>query len=263
MSAKPKIIGVLPPNKPETIYVMRLADNALILGQRLAQMCGHGPEMELDMAMTNFALDLIGQANLLYEHALSLEPLAANVDVLAMTRNEEAYKNCLLAAQPNVDFAHIMLRQYFFSAFQKRQYEALLGSSDKDLAAIAEKSLKEIAYHIRFAKSWVLRLGDGTEESHTHMSDALDCLWRYTGELFERDDITAAIIKSGLSADFTLGYDNWQAEMAQTLRAAGGLEAPETLHMLTGGYHGKHDEHLGHILKDMQYMQIKYPGLQW
>ena len=242
---------------------MRLADNALILGQRLAQMCGHGPEMELDIAMTNFALDLIGQASLLYEHALCLEPMAGNVNALAMTRNEEDYRNCLLVAQPNVDFAHIMLRQYLFSSFQKRQYEALLGSSDKHLAAIAEKSLKEIAYHIRFAKSWVLRLGDGTPESHARMADALDCLWRYTGELFGRDAITADIIKSGLSADFTLGYEDWQTEMAQTLSAAGGLEAPETLRMLTGGYDGRHDENLGHILKDMQYMQIKHPGLQW
>ena len=263
MSSAEKYIGVQAPASPQAVYILRLADNAMILGQRLSEMCGHGPEMELDIAMTNFALDLIGQANLLYEHVLTLEPLAPNVDVLAMTRDLEAYSNCLLVAQPNVDFAHIMLRQYLFSTFQKRQYEALLGSADETLAAIAEKSLKEIAYHIRFARSWVLRLGDGTEESHARMADALDCLWRYTGELFEKDDVLAAGVETGLTKDFTLDYEEWQSEMSQTLAEAGGLKAPETLSMLTGGYKGQHDEHLGHILKDMQYMQLKYPGLTW
>ena len=263
MSSKTQHISAKAPTSPQAAYILRLADNAMILGQRLSEMCGHGPEMELDIAMTNFALDLIGQANLLYEHVLTLEPLAPNVDVLAMTRDLEAYTNCLLVAQPNVDFAHIVLRQYLFSAFQKCQYEALLGSTDKTLAAIAEKSLKEIAYHTRFARSWVLRLGDGTEESHVRMADALDCLWRYTGELFERDETLAAVIEIGLSSDFTLGYEDWQSEMSQTLAEAGGLKAPETLLMLTGGYQGRHDEHLGHILKDMQFMQLKYPGLTW
>jgi ring-1,2-phenylacetyl-CoA epoxidase subunit PaaC len=251
------------PKNAHTAYVLRLADNAMILGQRLSEMCGHGPEMELDMAMTNFSLDLIGQASLLYEHVLALEPLADNVDVLAMTRNLESYTNCLLVAQPNVDFAHIMLRQYLFSSFQKRQYKALLGSSDKALAAIAEKSLKEIAYHIRFAKAWVLRLGDGTDESHARMQDALDCLWRYTGELFERDDILDAMFKDGISADFTKDYQDWQDEVTHILTQADGLTPPETLRMLMGGHHGAHDENLGHVLKDMQFMQLKYPGLQW
>ena len=251
------------PTNPQTVYVLRLADNALILGQRLSEMCGHGPEMELDIALTNFALDLIGQANLLYEHVLTLENIAPNVDALAMTRNLESYGNCLLVAQPNVDFAHIILRQYLFSTFQKIQYEALLDSTDKTLAAIAEKSLKEIAYHIRFTKSWVLRLGDGTDESHARMQDALECLWRYTGELFEKDDVIGTAIENELSQDFTLEYENWQAKTAVVLDTAGGLIAPETLRMLTGGHHGSHDENLGHILKDMQYMQLKYLGMQW
>ncbi len=263
MSTSPTQNGVKAPKSAEAKYVMRLADNALILGQRLAEMCGHAPEMELDMALTNFALDLIGQASLLYEHALSLEDMASNVDALAMTRNEEAYRNCLLVAQPNVDFAHIILRQYLFSTFQKCQYEALLNSPDKQLAAIAEKSLKEITYHIRFAKSWVLRLGDGTNESRARMADALDCLWRYTGELFDLDEVVTAAIKSGVIEDFTAAHAAWQDEIAQTLTQAGGLEVPETLRMLKGGQMGLHDENLGHILKDLQYMQLKYPNLQW
>ena len=263
MSTKTTQIGVKTPTTPQATYVMRLGDNALILGQRLAEMCGHGPEMEIDMALTNFALDLIGQASLLYEHALSLEDMASNVDALAMTRNEEAYRNCLLVAQPNVDFAHIILRQYLFSTFQKRQYEALLNSSDKQLAAIAEKSLKEIAYHIRFAKSWVLRLGDGTEESHARLSDAVDCLWRFTGELFNLDDVVSAATECGLTEDFTDKYSAWQDEIGQTLGEAGGIKTPDTLNMLKGGQAGMHDENLGHILKDLQYMQIKYPNLQW
>ncbi|MBL4870749.1 MAG: phenylacetate-CoA oxygenase subunit PaaC [Robiginitomaculum sp.] len=251
------------PNKPETAYIVRLADNALILGQRLSEMCGHAPEMELDIALTNFALDLIGQANLLYEHALNLETLASNVDEFALTRSLDDYHNCLLVAQPNVDFAHIIVRQYFFSTFQKTQYEALLGSNDKTLAAIAEKSLKEIAYQIRLAHGWMLRLGDGTEESRARMVDALDCLWRYTGELFEKDSTLSALIKSGASADFTLEYKNWQSEMMKTFSQAGDLQAPDILQMLSGGHDGQHDENLGHILKGMQYMQLKYPGLQW
>ncbi len=251
------------PQSPETAYVLRLADNALILGQRLAETCGHGPEMELDLAMTNFALDLIGQAKLLYEHVLTLEVLAPNADALAMTRDEGDYRNCLLVAQPNVDFAHIMLRQYLFSTAQKIQFQALLNSSDATLAAIAEKSLKEIAYHIRFSRSWVLRMGDGTDESRARMADAVDCLWRYTGELFERDDVFTAVINSGLSQDFTTDCALWQAEINATLSEAGGLQAPETLRMLTGGHAGHHDENIGHILKDLQYMQLKHPNLEW
>jgi len=253
-------------NKPasyETAYILRLADEALILGQRLGEMCAHAPMMELDIALTNFSLDLIGQASLLYEHVLELEPLAENIDVLAMTRDLEAYSNSLLVAQPNVDFAHVILRQYLFSTFQKRQYEALLDSKDKTLAAIAEKSLKEITYHIRFTRSWVLRLGDGTEESHRRMKDALDCLWRYTGELFDRDDIVAAATESGLTRDFTRGHAEWRDEVAHILAEAGSLQPPHTRIMLKGGHEGRHDENLGHILKDLQYMQLKYPGLQW
>ncbi len=263
MSIKDKYIGAKTPSKPHTAYVLRLADNAMIMGQRLSEMCGHGPEMELDMALVNFSLDFIGQASLLYERALELENLAPSVDALAMTRDLKDYTSCLLVVQPNVDFAHIMLRQYLFSTFQKRQYEALLGSSDETLAAIAEKSLKEISYHIRFSKDWVLRLGDGTEESHARIENALGCLWRYTGELFDHDELVGRVVKSGLSRDFTKSYQDWQDEVVSVLTEAGELKTPETLRMLKGGHHGSHDEQLGHILKDMQFMQLRYPGLTW
>ncbi len=251
------------PERSETAYILRLADNALILGQRLSEMCGHAPEMELDMALTNISLDLIGQAKLLFEHVLTLEDLAPNADALALTRYEAQYTNLLLVAQPNVNFAHIVLRQYLFSTMQKYQYEALLGSTDKNLAAIAEKSLKEIAYHIRFAKTWVLRLGDGTDESKDRMDDALSCLWRYTGEMFARDDILAQATDSGLTTDFTKSYKNWQVEVEGLLVQAGDLQPPEVGQMLMGGTQGRHDEQLGNILSDLQFMQLKYPGLQW
>lgn len=267
MNTAEKYIGAKMPTKPKTIYMLRLADNALILGQRLSEMCGHAPEMELDIALTNMSLDLIGQAKLLFEHILTLENLAPNADVLALTRPLEQYTNLLLVTQPNVDFAHIMLRQYLFSSMQKLQYEALLVSGDKAhdsfLAAVAEKSLKEIAYHIRFSKSWVLRLGDGTEESRNRMADALDCLWQFTGEMFVCDDGLADAIKTGLSTDFTQHYKNWQLEIEGVLAEAGGLTPPETDRMLTGGHQGQHHDHLGHILADMQFMQLRYPGLQW
>jgi len=266
MNTAENYIGATIPAIPataETAYIVRLADNALILGQRLSEMCGHAPEMELDMALTNISLDLIGQAKLLFEHVLTLEDLAPNADVLALTRPQEHYTNCLLVAQPSVDFAHIVLRQYLFSTMQKIQYEALLGSSDKALAAIAEKSLKEIAYHIRFAQSWVLRLGDGTDESRERMADALDCLWRFTGEMFEADATSEQVVTSGLSAEFTNSYKDWRLEVENLLAQAGGLEVPEVGQMISGGHKGQHDEHLGHILSDMQYMQLRHPGLQW
>jgi len=263
MSSSPKYIGADDPSTAHTRYTLRLADNALILGQRLSEMCGHGPEMELDIAMTNISLDLIGQAKLLFEHVLARESLAPNIDVLAFTRPLEKYNNLLLVAQPNVDFAHIMLRQFLFSSMQKMQYQALLNSSDKTLAAIAEKSLKEIAYHIRFSKAWVLRLGDGTDESRGRMVDALQCLWRFSGEMFERDEVLAQVVSSGLSDDFTRHYDIWKADIGDVLGQAGGLVAPETGAMIMGGHHGRHDEHLGHILSDMQFMQRSYPGLEW
>ncbi|PHQ67792.1 MAG: phenylacetate-CoA oxygenase subunit PaaI [Robiginitomaculum sp.] len=263
MSAAKKYIGAKLPTKPETVYMLRLADNALILGQRLSEMCGHGPEMELDMAMTNMSLDLIGQAKLLFEHILTQEDLAPNADVLALTRPLEQYSNCLLVAQPNVDFAHIMLRQYLFSSMQKLQYEALLNSSDGVLAAIAEKSLKEIAYHIRFAKGWVLRLGDGTEESRARTADGLECLWRFTGEMFTNDTGVSDAVDAGLTTDFTQHYNDWLSETAALLLEAGGLTPPEDTRMIMGGHQGQHVDNLGHILADMQFMQLSYPGLNW
>ncbi len=252
-----------PPKTAHAKYILRLADNALVLGQRLSEMCGHAPEMELDIALTNLALDLIGQARLLYTHVLTLEPLAPNPDILAMTRPLGHYTNCLLVARPNTDFAHIVLRQYLFSSMQKYQYEALLDSQDKALSAIVEKSLKEIAYHIRFAKTWVLRLGDGTEESHERMADALDYMWRFSGEMWEKDAVLEETVKQGLSADFTLQKDKWLKENKELLQEAGGLAIPDVGRMIMGGYQGEHDEHLGHILKDLQYMQLKYPNMEW
>ncbi len=251
------------PQKPQTKYILRLADNSLILGQRLAEMCGHAPEMELDMALINIALDLIGQARFLYEHVLSYEDLAKTADALAMTRELKSYTPCHLVSRPNHNFAHIVLRQYLFSTMQEKQFQALLTSSDKTLAGFAEKSLKEIAYHVRFAKSWVLRLGDGTEESHFKMQNALSEMWRFTGEMWQADNVLLQAVQDGLTEDFSREYESWQSEVCELFKNAGGLECPQIGRMIMGGYQGEHGEELGHVLKDLQFMQLKYPGLEW
>lgn len=238
-------------------YTLHLADNALILGQRNAEWCGHGPILEQDIAITNISLDLIGQARSFYQYAATLKADGSTEDSLAYLRTEREYKNCLLAEQPNGDWAQTILRQFFISNYQHLLYQHLLDNPDKTIAAIAEKSLKEVSYHLRWSSEWVIRLGDGTEESHSRMLTAIEELWRYTGELFE-----PASYEKESGADVSRLKDSWM-EKTKTVFEEATLPIPEQVFMQTGGKTGTHTEHLGYILTELQYLQRAYPGAEW
>ena len=238
-------------------HTLHLADNSLILGQRNAEWCGHGPVLEQDIAITNISLDLIGQARNFYQYAASLIDNGVTEDSLAYLRKEREFKNCLLVEQSNGDWAQTMLRQYLFSQFQYLLYQQMQQNSDEQLAAIATKALKEVAYHLRWSSEWVIRLGDGTEESHNRMLKAVDELWRYTGELF-----VAADFEKEAGIDLDKIKQEWLLKVQEIFDEAT-LPIPEKTFMQTGGKDGKHTEHLGYILTELQYMQRTYPGCEW
>jgi ring-1,2-phenylacetyl-CoA epoxidase subunit PaaC len=238
-------------------YTLHLADNALILGQRNSEWCGHGPILEQDIAITNISLDLIGQARSFYQYAAQLKADGSTEDSLAYLRTEREFKNCLLVEQPNGDWGQTILRQFLFSNFQFHLYQYLLSSPYNTIAAIAEKSLKEVKYHLRWSSEWVIRLGDGTEESYTKMLTAIDELWRYTGELF-----VPAAFEQESGIDVASLKNDWQNKVKAVFEEAA-LTVPENTFMQTGGKTGKHTEHLGYILSDLQYMQRAYPGSEW
>jgi len=243
-------------------YTLHLADNALILGQRNSEWCGHGPVLEQDIAITNISLDLIGQARNFYQYAASLIGDGATEDSLAYLRKEREFKNCLLVEQPNGDWAQTILRQYFFSQYQYLLFGELQNSKDEQLAAIAEKSLKEITYHLRWSSEWVIRLGDGTEESHRRMLNAIDELWRYTGELFETVRFELRAVSEGFGVDVSQLKDAWLNNVKEIFTEAT-LTVPEKTFMQTGGKDGRHTEHLGYVLTELQYMQRAYPNSEW
>jgi ring-1,2-phenylacetyl-CoA epoxidase subunit PaaC len=233
------------------------ADTLLILSQRNAEWCGHGPVLEQDIALTNISLDLLGQSRTFYQYAASLIGNDTTEDSLAYLRKEREFKNLLLAEQPNGDWAQTVLRQFFFSQFQQLFFPVLQNGKDKQLAAIAEKSVKETAYHVRWSSEWVIRLGDGTEESQKRILHALTELWRYTGEMFMPADFEKA---SGY--DITLVKDKWVEKITAVFTEAG-LSLPEKTFMQSGGKTGKHTEHLDYILTELQYLQRTYPGATW
>ena len=243
-------------------YTLHLADNSLILGQRNSEWCGHGPVLEQDIAITNISLDLIGQARNFYQYAATLIGGDATEDSLAYLRKEREFKNCLLVEQPNGDWAQTILRQFFFSQYQYLLFEQLQHSKDKQLAAIAEKSLKEITYHLRWSSEWVIRLGDGTEESHQRIVKATDELWRYSGELFEVAAYEMQAMNDGFGVDLSKLKGSWMSKVKEIFEQAT-LALPEKTFMQTGGKEGKHTEHLGYILTELQYMQRAYPGCEW
>lgn len=243
-------------------YVLRLSDDSLILGQRLGEWCGHGPILEEDIAITNIALDHIGQAISLYDFAAELEGQGRNHDQLAYLRYENEYKNALLVEQPNGDFAMTIVRQFFFDAFRLPLYEALMQSPIEQLAAIAAKSVKETRYHLKHTSEWVIRLGDGTEESHQRAQDAIDHLWRYTNELFYENAHDQSLHAAGLVPKL----ENIQAKWNQTVKevlAEATLSVPTHNWKFEGGREGRHSEHMGYILSDLQYMQRAYPNMEW
>jgi ring-1,2-phenylacetyl-CoA epoxidase subunit PaaC len=247
---------------PLVLYTLRRADDALILGHRLSEWCGHAPMLEEDMALSNIALDLIGQARALYTYAAEVEGKGNDEDKLAYLRDVRQYRNLLLVERPNGDFAQTMVRQLFYSAFADIYWRGMMSSRDATLAAIAAKSEKESAYHLRHASEWIIRLGDGTEESHARAQAAIDDLWAFTGEMFSVDDSERDMIDAGVGVDPLLLMPQWLVTVTDVAREAT-LTLPENDWMQQGGRDGRHSEHLGHLLSELQHMQRSFPGATW
>lgn len=243
-------------------YTLYLADTNLILSQRNGEWCGHGPILEQDIAMTNITLDLLGQARNFYQYAATLIGDGATEDSLAYLRTEREFKNCLLAEQPNGDWGQTILRQFFISQYQFLLYNSLLTSKDEQLSAIAEKGLKEVTYHLRWSSEWVIRLGDGTEESHRRMRNAMEALWTYTGELFILAPYEQLLIDNGIIPSQDELKQKYQENIISILKKAN-LNPPSASYMQKGGKTGIHTEHLGPLLAELQYMQRTYPGAEW
>jgi ring-1,2-phenylacetyl-CoA epoxidase subunit PaaC len=247
---------------PLVLYTLRRADDALVLGHRLSEWCGHAPMLEEDMALANMGLDLIGQARELYSFAARTEGQANTEDTLAYLRDVPQYRNLLLVEQPNGDFARTMVRQLLYSAFADPYWRAMMASQDATLAAIAAKSEKESAYHLRHSAEWVIRLGDGTMESHRRAQAAVDDLWAFTGELFHADAADAELIAAGIAIDPESLREGWLKSVSDvTSRAT--LALPKSDWMQKGGRSGTHTEHLGYLLADLQYLQRTFPGATW
>lgn len=243
-------------------YLIRLADDRLVLGHRTSEWCGHGPILEEDIALANVALDLIGEATLFYKLAGEAEGKGRNEDALAYFRDAVDYRNVLLVELPKGDFGFTIVRQFFFSVYSLLQMEALSRSTNAELAGVAAKALKEAKYHARHAGQWVITLGDGTEESHTRAQRAVDELWRYTGELFLSDDIDREMARSGVGVDPATLEEQWRAQVSDVLTRAT-LTRPAVAYMQRGGRQGKHTEHLGHMLAEMQIVARSHPGASW
>ena len=243
-------------------YILGVADNSLILGQRMGELCGHGPSLETDIACTNISLDLFGQVRSYYQYAAKIAGDGRNEDDIAMLRKEHEYVNVLLVEQPNTDFAYIMARQFLYDVYHLLFLQELEKSKDLTLSAIAKKSVKEVSYHQRFSSDWIKRLGDGTEESHQKMQDAIDDLWTYTDELFHQTEADKAMVKEGIGVDVTKLKDNYYQIINSVLEEAT-LSIPELKYFQKGGKQGIHTEHLGYLLSDLQYMQRTYPNMEW
>ena len=243
-------------------YVQRLGDNALILGQRLSAWCGHSPFLEEDIAMANTALDLIGRARMLYSHAAAIEGQGRDEDALAYGRDERQFGNFLICELPNGDYAFTLLRQYLIDVYHHQLFLALCTSGDSTLAAIAAKAVKETAYHLRRSGDWVVRLGDGTDESHRRCQAAVDELWAYTGEMFAGDAIDSAMAEQGIGVDPAGLEPAWREAVANLFKRATLLQ-PRDDWQASGGRAGLHTEHMGHLLTELQFLQRAYPGLKW
>lgn len=243
-------------------YIVGVADNSLILGQRLGELCGHGPSLETDIGITNISLDLLGQVRNYYQYAAKVKGDGATEDSIAFLRKERDYRNVLLVEQPNKDFAHIITRGFLFDIYHDLFLTALMKSSDETLAAIAAKSIKEVRYHKVFSGDWLKRMGDGTEESHARAQDAVDTLWRNTDELFHLTENEAAMVEAGIGVDVAAFKDEYYRIVGKTLKEAK-LEEPTHAWFVKGGKDGIHTEHLGYLLNDLQFMQRTYPDMNW
>ncbi len=250
------------PDEAHFDYVLRLGDDALILAQRLGEWCGHAPALETDLSLTNIALDLIGQATLFLSYAGEIEGRGRDADNLAFHRDVTKFRNCLLVEQPNGDFGRTIARQFIFSTWQRALYQKLSASTDRRLAEIAAKALKETTYHAELAAEWVVRLGDGTEESHQRVIDGFEWCWRFVDELFAPDAVDAALVGSGIAADGAKLRPVFDAVLAATFAEAT-LKLPTFPRPVLGGRKGHHSEHLGHLLAEMQFLPRAYPGAVW
>ena len=247
---------------PLVLYALRRADDSLILGHRLSEWCGQAPMLEEDMALANMGLDLLGQARELYAYAAKVEGKGNDEDDFAYLRDVRQYRNLLLVEQPNGDFARTMARQFFYASFADLYWRAMMKSSDATLAAIAAKSEKESAYHVRHCSEWMVRLGDGTLESHSRAQEAIDHLWAFTGEMFEADDGERALIDGGIAVDPTALHPQWLETVSEIVNEAT-LVLPTSRWMQQGGRSGRHSEHLGHLLSELQSIQRTFPGATW
>lgn len=276
----------MPINKQMKLdYTLRLADEALITGQRLGEWCGHGPILEQDIALTNTGLDHVGRARSLYQYAaeqfnslpaaekekaftsVALQNMVSagksvDEDDLAYLRDGWDFRNALLVEQPNIDWAFTIAKSFFYDAFNYFFFAELVHSTDETLAAIAEKSLKEVTYHLRWSSEWVVRLGDGTDESHAKMQDAVNELWLFTGELFTMNETDQAMLQQGIGVDLAKIKGAWMERIASIFEEAT-IDIPSGKWMQQGGKEGRHSEHLGYILAELQFMQRAYPGMEW
>ncbi len=243
-------------------FCLRLGDDALIHSYRLSEWCSNAPILEEDLALTNFALDMIGRAQAILAYAGQIEGKGRTEDMLAYRRSEREYFNHLIVEQPDADFAHAITKMLFVAAYEYQLYSEIAKCTDATLSGIAAKTLKEIKYHLEHATDWALRLGDGTAESHERMQDAVNDLWMYTGELFEADETEAAMTTMGLTINELEFHKQWLARISAILGEAT-LSVPENVYMQTGGRDCLHTEHLGHILSEMQYLQRAYPDAAW
>ena len=243
-------------------YLLLLGDNSMILGHRLSELCGHGPTLETDIALTNMSLDLFGQVRSYFQYAAQVEGEGVTEDSIAMLRTDREYRHVWLVEQPNTDFAHVIVRQFLFDSYHLPLLEQLMRSKDETIAAIAAKSVKESRYHLRFSSEWVKRLGDGTEESHRRMQEALDHLYPFVEELYQATPTEDTMQKAGVGADLAVVREKSQATIRQILQEAT-LTIPAGDPRMTMGKQGIHSEHLGYILSDLQYMQRTYPNMQW
>ncbi|QNJ97927.1 1,2-phenylacetyl-CoA epoxidase subunit PaaC [Constantimarinum furrinae] len=243
-------------------YILGIADNSLILAQRLGELCGHGPNLETDIALTNISLDLLGQTRSYYQYAASVSGDSKTEDDIAFLRLERDYKNVLLLEQPNTHFGYVIGRQFLFDVYHLLFMQELQKSKDETLVAIANKGIKEVSYHQRFSSDWIKRLGDGTKESHDKIQEAIDALWRFTDELFDLTENDNTMVEAGIAVDVSKLKEKYYKSVAEVLTEAT-LTIPESKFFTRGGKTGTHTEHMGYLLADLQYMQRTYPDMKW
>lgn len=248
--------------QPLLEYTLRLGDNALILGQRLAEWCGHGPILEQDIALSNIALDQLGQARMLMQYAAELKGGDSTEDKVAFMRDVFEYHNALIVELENGDWGRTIMRQFLFDTYNYFFYSELLQSADERLKEVAQKAIKEITYHAQWSAEWVIRLGDGTEESHRRVQESLDDLWEWTGELFAMDEVDEAMIEAGIGVDLAGVKSRWDQKVAEILDLAT-LKKPEDGWMQSGGKQGEHTEYLGYVLAEMQHLPRMHPEANW